>query len=77
MTHLPIMLDLANAQPANSNRSACVETWPVGDPQSFARLLARVLVRRALIDAEVSPTTIIARIRVSLDDFDVSQTLRR
>lgn len=42
--------DLA-AKPANTNASAYVETWPVGDPVAFAGLLARVLVRRALIDA--------------------------
>ena len=35
-------------EPANSNKSMFVETWPEGDAQFFARALARVLVRQAL-----------------------------
>jgi hypothetical protein len=41
------------ARPANTNASALVETWPVGDPRSTARLLARILVRRALTDVGI------------------------
>jgi hypothetical protein len=33
---------------ANENASAFVESWPDGDPNLFARALARVLVRQAL-----------------------------
>jgi hypothetical protein len=47
--------DLAGVKPANTNASRFVETWPVGDPLAFARLLARVLVRRALIDGGMIP----------------------
>jgi hypothetical protein len=43
------------ARPANTNVSALVETWPVGDPRTTARLLARILVRRALTDLGIVP----------------------
>lgn len=36
---------------ANDNASACIEIWPEGEPQVFARTLARVLVRHALQEA--------------------------
>lgn len=35
---------------ANANASPFVETWPTGDPEPFARALARILVRQALND---------------------------
>ena len=38
--------------PANTNRSVNVETWAEGDGETFARTLARVLVRRALAELE-------------------------
>lgn len=41
------------ARPANTNTSALVETWPIGDPRTTARLLARILVRRALTDVGI------------------------
>ena len=41
------------ARPANTNASALVETWPIGDPRTTARLLARILVRRALTDVGI------------------------
>jgi len=41
--------------PVNDNTSAYVETWPDGDPQIFARTLARVLVRRALQEVGAIP----------------------
>jgi hypothetical protein len=48
-----------SAEPANANiasdTTAYVETWPVGDPRSFARALARVLVRRALMETGAIP----------------------
>lgn len=47
--------DLADRRPANTNVSPFVETWPIGDPRTFARVLARILVRRALLDAGVIP----------------------
>jgi hypothetical protein len=40
-------------RPANTNTSALVETWPIGDPRTTARLLARILVRRALTDVGI------------------------
>ena len=45
--------EAAPARPANTNTSALVETWPVGDPRTTARLLARILVRRALTDVGI------------------------
>jgi hypothetical protein len=42
-------------RPANTNTSALVETWPVGDPRTTARLLAQILVRRALVDLGIVP----------------------
>lgn len=43
------------ARPANTNASTFVETWPVGDPRASARLLAQILVRRALVDVGMIP----------------------
>lgn len=43
------------ARPANTNTSALVETWPVGDPRTTARLLAQILVRRTLVDLGIVP----------------------
>lgn len=34
-----------------ANDNDCIEVWPEGDPQVFARALARVLVRHALQQA--------------------------
>jgi hypothetical protein len=42
-----------STKPANTNTSALVETWPIGDPRTTARLLARLLVRRALTDVGI------------------------
>lgn len=47
--------ELASKRPANTNSSLLVETWPAGDPRLFARVVARILVRRALIDARMIP----------------------
>jgi hypothetical protein len=46
---------IALVRPANTNTSALVETWPVGDPRTTARLLAQILVRRALVDLGIVP----------------------
>ena len=40
--------------PANTNKSAHVETWGDGDGDMFASALARVLVRRSLAELEAS-----------------------
>ena len=47
--------EIAPVRPANTNASALVETWPIGDPRSSARLLAQILVRRALVDLGIVP----------------------
>jgi len=40
---------------ANADASRFAETWPTGDADAFARVFARILVRRALNDEGTIP----------------------